>query len=34
MDDDSPSDPGNGRTFWSRLNTLLFGEENGGSLRE
>ena len=34
MDDDSPSGPGNGRTFWSRLNALLFGEENGGSLRE
>jgi CBS domain containing-hemolysin-like protein len=34
MDADSPGDQGNGRTFWSRLRTLLFGEENGGSLRE
>ena len=34
MDDDSPSGRGNGRTFWSGLRTLLFGEENGATLRD
>ena len=34
MDDDSPSDTGNGRTFWSRLNALLFGPDSEATLRD
>lgn len=34
MDEHSPSDHGNGRTFWSGLRTLLFGEESEATLRD
>ncbi|WP_114953869.1 hemolysin family protein [Sphingosinicella terrae] len=34
MEDDSPDDHGNGRTFWSGLRTLLFGEESEATLRD
>src|SRR5687767_13890286 len=34
MEDDSPSAQEEGRTFWSGLRTLLFGDENEASLRD
>ena len=34
MEDDSPDERENGRTFWSGLRTLLFGEENEATLRD
>ncbi len=34
MEDDSPSAQEEGRTFWSGLRTLLFGDENEATLRD
>ena len=34
MEDDSRSGQQNGRTFWSRLRTLLFGEDSEATLRD
>ena len=34
MEDDSPSGRQNGRTFWSGLRTLLFGEDSEATLRD
>ena len=34
MDDDSPSDRANGRSFWSGMRTLLFGEGSEATLRD
>ena len=34
MEDDSPGDREDGRTFWSGLRTFLFGEENEATLRD
>ena len=34
MEDDSPDERGNGRTFWSGLRTLLFGDDSEATLRD
>ena len=34
MEDDSPGDRGNGRTFWSGLRALLFGDDSEATLRD
>src|SRR5688572_1784390 len=34
MEDDSPGDREDGRTFWSGLRTFLFGEESEATLRD
>jgi CBS domain containing-hemolysin-like protein len=34
MEDDSPGVPNDGRSFWRRLSTLLFGEDSEATLRD
>ena len=34
MEDDSPGEPDEGRTFWSGLRNLLFGDDSEATLRD